>query len=317
LKQKTRRRIKGHQRVVNKAVQMYSQSISYANPPRNIMEEAQQLFRGVVSWHQRSLEEVAANTDPDAWLPKLYFGLWVFVAICVVVCTSFGVGYHYVIFKSVSGSSWLAFIGSALFLTLIELGTVFFGLALFHAIFLKTWWRSWSRVWLVLGVGVIVFFATLWSIRISTKGVSELNRSLKNREVFQSVSTALPSEVTSIDAQIAALEKANAFNQKSTWRGRPTKESLDNLKANADLQAKLLQQRQLLLESAKGRQDSLTNNQLAEAASTSTLLVDYGGKAEYGKLIGLFLIAVVAHIIRGKVQEERIAQGLDPLPKKG
>lgn len=280
------------------------------------MEEAQALFRGVVSWHQRSLEEVAANTDPDAWLPKLYLGLWVFVGICVVVCTSFGIGYHYVIFKSVSGSGGLAFVASVVFLTLIELGTVFFGLALFHAIFLKTWWRSWSRVWLVLGVGTIVTFATLWSIRISTKGVSELNHQLKNREVFQSVSTALPAEVASIDAQITELEKANAFTRKSTWKGRPTKESLDNMQANAALHSKLLQQRQLLLESASAKQDSLTNNRLAEATSTSTLLVDYGGRAEYGKLIGLFLIAVVAHIIRTKVKEEQLAKGLEPLPKK-
>jgi hypothetical protein len=44
---------------------------------------------------------------------------------------------------------------------------------------------------------------------------------------------------------------------------------------------------------------------VAEAGFTSTLLMTYGGKAEYAKLASLFFVALIGSILREKQREAK------------
>lgn len=270
----------------------------------NIIEEVKGWFHQWAELNRRALAN-AVNRDPDSNLTRMLIAFWILVGICVIICTAFGVVYHFIVFRSVSGSSIWAAIAACLFLLVVEITTVCFGLYFFDAILEKMWWRSAKRLILVLGMGTIVFFAVRWSIGISTKGVAEVNRYFKTEEAYLEAELATPPEVIAIDEKLAELETFKEAGKKSTWKGRPTKEGLDLMQANTELQRDLERQREAILAAAQSRQDSLTQLRLTEAQSTSTVLIEYGGKAEYAKLFGLFLISLIGSILREKEKSKK------------
>lgn len=253
--------------------------------------------------NQRALDSLA-NREPDVILPKMLILFWVLVFLCVVVCTSFGVVYHYAIFKSASGSQAWATIGAMLFLVIIEITTVFFGLYFFDAIFDWMWFRNVKRLTLVIGMGTIVFFAIRWSISISTKGIAEVNKTHKIKQAYTDAEFVMPAEVLTIEQQIAEAEQTIASGRNSTWKGRPTREGLELQRQGIDLKKDLTRQKEKILLAALAQQDSIRSMGIHEGIYTSTLLTDYGGYAEYGKLLSLFFISLIGSIIRENKREE-------------
>lgn len=264
------------------------------------MQEVSGWFESLVAWHRQAFLDLSSEREPDDALPKMLVAFWMLIILCVCVCTAFGVAYHYAIFKSVTGSSVWAMVAACTFLVIVEITTVFFGLYFFDAILDKLWFKNMKRLVLVLGVGAIVTGAFMWSINISTKGVSEVNKSLKSQRIFEENKFVMPAEVAEIDRQIAELEKAKNAGAKATWKKRTTREGLEVIQSNTDLHATLLAQRSTLIESAKAQHDQLQGAQLQEASFTSELLTTYGGKAEYAKLASLFFVSLIGSILRDK-----------------
>lgn len=278
------------------------QSTTFPNYPANIIEEVKSWFHNWAELNRRAVS--VTSSDPDAKLSYIIILLWIVVGICIAVCTAFGVTYHYAVFKSVSNSSLIGIIAASLFLLLVEITTVLLSLYLFDAIFEKMWFRNMKRFTLVAGLGVMVFFAIRWSIHISTEGIAELNKQQKVEKAYQDTRFQMPPEVIQIDSELAKADSIINVATKSTWKTKPTKEGLDLLQANTELKKDLNRQKEAILLSSMSLQDSIFSHKSGEATYTSTLLTDYGGKAEYAKLLSLFFISLIGSIIREKNQKE-------------
>ena len=288
----------------NRAMQSYSNSVTYPN----IMEEAAGWFSRWAEGNRRNLFKLAYRRDPDSIMDELLIGFWIVLFLAVIVTTSFGFFYHYQIFKSLSGTATVGVMASFLFLIVVEFCKVFFGLHFARAFFNMLWFKSWYRLLFTVGVGAIVVGAFHWSIFISTKGISQINNSLKSGEIYKAAAFAPPSSIDEIDRQLSELDKAKEAGAKATWRGRTTQGGIDVIKSNTELQRTLLEQRALILETERSRHDSLTVTMVAEAAATSTLLTDYGGKAEYITMLLIVLIVLFEVIIYDKNKEEEAPQ---------
>lgn len=280
-------------------------STSYANQPANIVEEVKGWFTNLVSWHKQAFLDLSAEREPDDALPKMLVLFWVLIILCVAVCTAYGVAYHYQIFWSVTGSKFWGMAAAVIFLTIIEITTVFFGLYFFDALLDRLWYKNFKRLILTIGVGGIVATAFFWSLSISTEGVAELNKSLKSKHIYEQGSFVVPPEVAEIDRQIKELEKAKAYGKKSIWDKKPTREGLAVVEASTAAHATLLAQRSTLIEAAKTQHDQVQGAQLQEAGFTSTLLTNYGGYGEYGKFVSLFFVSLLGSILRDKSKQEQ------------
>lgn len=279
------------------------QSYVIDNQPANILEEVADWWNNMVALHRGAMDRIITR-EPDDMLPRMLLLLWVLVGLTVIVCTTFGVAYHYSVFTDAAGSKVWGVVAAILFLIIVEITTVLLGLYFFDALLERLWWKSLKRFLLVALTGTIVFFAVDWSISISTKGVAAINKQIRTQEVYQNNQFALPPAVISIDSQLAKINQTIQTAKGSTWKGRPTGEGLEVIKENTQLQRDLMRQRELLLQSSISHQDSIRNNQLGGVAHTADLLSEYGGKAEYAKVICLFLIALIGAILRDKYREE-------------
>jgi hypothetical protein len=287
-------------------MQSYSQSISYANQPQNIVEEVKGWFSNLVSWHRQSFLDLSTKREPDDALPKMLVLFWVLIILCVSVCTAYGIAYHYQIFWAVTGSKFWGMTAAVIFLVIIEITTVFFGLYFFDALLDRLWYKNFKRFVLTLGVGGIMAAAFMWSISISTEGVAELNKALKHKDIYQHTQFQVPAEVAEIDRQISELEATKASGTKSTWKRKPTKEGLQVMQSSNEIHWELLAQRKMLMETAKASQDSLVQTKVFEAGFTSTLLTSYGGYGEYGKFASLFFVSLIGSILREKHKEQSL-----------
>lgn len=280
------------------------------------MEEVGGWFSKWAEGNRKNLLRLAYRRDPDSIMDELLIGYWIVLFLGVVVTTGFGVFYHYQIFKSVSGTAIVGVIASLLFLIVVEICKVFFGLHFARSLFNFLWWKSWHRLLFTIGLGIIVTGAFHWSIYISTKGISQINSSLKNGQIYQAAAFTPPPSISDIDRQLAALDDAKAAGAKATWRGRTTQGGIEVIQSNTDLQKTLLEQRALILETEKARYDSLTTIMVAEAAATSTLLTDYGGKAEYVTMLLIILIVLFEVIIYDKNKHLLPQEQPEPAGKK-
>lgn len=262
----------------------------------NIMEEIRSTFGRLSTGYKTNLLKYAYQRDPHSILDETLLAIWVLLALAVCFTVGFGFYYHYSMLQSAFGAGVWATVGSFAIFVVVEIVTVFFGLALTRLLFSLLWWRSFLHLFFLSGLALITVVGFAWSIRISTKGVAQVNESLKTARLYESQTFTPPSHLEDIDKEINRLEEAKRAGAASTWRGRTTREGLAVISENAAMQKTLIERREKEMTAARMQFDSLQAVQRAQITSTATLLADYGGKAEYAKIILIFLIVCFEYI---------------------
>lgn len=260
------------------------------------MEDLSARLARVTEGARANLQKLAYQRDPDSLLDELLLGMWALLGVAMLFTISFGLYYHYSILQNAFGIGFVSVVGSLLVFIVLEIAKVFFGLHFCRAFLSMLWWKSLYRFLFTAGLAAIVVVAFLWSINISTKGVAEVNRTLKTSTLFAADEFTPPPYIADIDAQIAELGKAKEAGAKSTWKGRTTQHGIAVIRENTELQAQLVQQRETLLAAAMARHDSIQTIRLSEIRTSSNMLTDYGGKAEYATALLLVLIVLLEFI---------------------
>ena len=277
------------------------------------MTDLNDKLNGLTKGIKSNFLNLAYQRDPHSLYDELLIGMVALLWMSVLFTLAMGAYYHYNIFQSAFGMARASVIGSFALLLVIEIAKVFFGLHLARSFFSMLWYRSLYSFLFMVGIGIIVTVAFMWSINITTKAVAELNSNIKTTKIFSTQVFDPPPSIAAIDERIEALDRAKEAGAASTWKGRTTKKGIGVIQSNTELQAKLLEQRELILSRALARHDSLQAILIAEVGSTSRVISDYGGKAEYATIL-LIVLVVLFEFIN---YERNKGEGEQPVePKK-
>ena len=254
---------------------------------------------------------LAYQRDPHSLYDELLIGKTIILYISVIFTLALGAYYHYHIFENAFGMARVSAVGSFALLLVIEITKVFFGLHLCRSFFSMLWWRSLYSFLFMIGIGYVVFVAFQWSIDITTKSVAELNRAAKTTTIYQEQEFVPPPSIAAIDVRLGALDAAKEAGAKSTWKGRTTQGGIKVIEQNTELQKSLLEQRQMIMNGAMARHDSIQAILIAEVGNTSKVISDYGGKAEYATMLMIVLVVLFEFINyeRNKAKEEAELEG--------
>lgn len=286
------------------------QSYPIKSTPANLMEDLSMRLNRVTEGARKNLQKLAYQRDPDSLLDEALIGMWLLLIIAMAFTVAFGAYYHYQILQNAFGVGMISVAGSFLVFIVLEIAKVFFGLHFCRAFLSMLWWRSLYRFLFTCGIGFIVVMAFMWSIKISTKGVAEVNQNLKSAAIFESQEFSPPPTIADIDARIAELDQAKQAGARSTWKGRTTQKGIEVIQSNTELQKNLLSQRETLMAAAMAQHDSIQAIRLLEVRNSANMLTDYGGKAEYATMLLLFLIVILELINYEKNKHETPIVGL-------
>lgn len=267
------------------------QSSTLNTKPANVMEDLNRRLNKFSEGARKNLQSLAYQRDPDTLLDEALIGLWILMIISSGFTLAFGLFYHYNIFQDAFGGAIIAILFSAAVFIVMEICKIYFGLHFLRAFFSMLWWKSLYRFLFTLLLGVVVVGAFYWSIEISTRGVAEVNKAMESQKLYQEAPFTPPPHVEQLNSEIAALENAKTAGAKSTWKGRTTQKGIKLMQSNTELQAQLIEERNAILSVAQAQHDSLQVVRKNQIMETSSMLTEYGGKAEY--VIGILLILIV------------------------
>ncbi len=272
------------------------QSYPIKSPQSNLMVDLDRKLNSVTKGIKQNFLKLAYQRNPHSLYDELLIAMVVLLFLSVLFTLFLGCYFHYNIFQNAFGVAKLSVVGSFCLLFIMELAKVFFGLHLARSFFSMLWWKSLYSFLFMIGIGVIVVVAFGWSINITTKAVAELNHNAKTTKIYQAQDFSPPPSIVEIDARLAELDKAKEAGAKSTWKGRTTQKGISVIQSNTDLQSKLLDQRALIMKQAMDRDSALHANRMAAVATTSLVISDYGGKAEYATILLIILVVLFEFI---------------------
>lgn len=240
--------------------------------------------------------EKAYQRDPSSIMDETLLSMWGLLILCILFTVGFGYYFHFQNLKTSFETPIWAAIGSFGIFVVIEIVTVIFGLALARILFSGLWFRSFLHLSFMVLMGFLTVAGFRWSINISTQGVARVNEMSKKTSLYQEEKFMVPPSVEEIDRKIAEMEAGKRAGAKSTWKGRTTKEGLALISEINSLQKGFLAQREAEMKNATARFDSMQTVKLKQIQGAATLLADYGGKAEYAKIILILLIVIFEFI---------------------
>lgn len=276
------------------------QTYNTAPQHSNIMDEIKGGLGKITNGYKSNLLKYAYQRNPDSLLDETLLFIWALMLIACTFTIGYGGYYHYKMLQSAFGVGLLSVIGSFAVFVALEVAKVYMGLVfvrmLFSGIFSRRSTAPIYRALFTAGIGFIVVMAFMWSINISTKGVSMVNASTKTGEMYQAQTFTPPPSVAVLDEQIAAIEISKKAGANSIWEGVTTKQGLRVIKDNTKLQTQLVEQKAAILTAARMQFDSAQTVTKKEIIATATLLTDYGGKAEWAQVVLILLIVLFEFI---------------------
>lgn len=250
----------------------------------------------IKSGYKTNLLKYAYQRNPDSLLDETLLFIWALMAIACAFTIAYGGYYHYSMLQNAFGVGVWSVVGSFVVFLAIEIAKIYLGLVFTRSMFSMLWFKSIYRALFTMLLGLIVVVAFQWSIRISTKGVANVNGLAKQTQLYQAAPLPTPPAVLEIDRQIAALEVSDGAAAQSKWKNTTTVPAVRLLRENSNARKDLIAQKTALLAAAKAQADSLQHLQKTEIMATTALLTDYGGKAEYVQIVLILLIVLFEYI---------------------
>jgi hypothetical protein len=260
------------------------------------MEEMRQGLGKIKSGYKANLIKYAYQRNPDSLLDETLIFIWALMAIACAFTIAYGGYYHYSMLQSAFGVGIWSVVGSFVVFLALEMAKIYLGLVFTRSLFSGLWFKSVYRFLFTALLGLIVVVAFKWSISISTKGVASVNALAKQTDLYQNSPFSPPPSVAEIDKQIAALEVSDGGAAGAKWKGVTTVPAVRLLRENSNARKELIAQKNSLLAAAQSQHDSLHTLRKTEIAATTTLLTDYGGKAEYATIVLMLLVVLFEYI---------------------
>lgn len=260
------------------------------------MEELRQGLTSIKSGYKANLLRYAYQRNPDSLLDETLLFIRALMLIACAFTIAYGGYYHYSMLQNAFGVGIWSVLGSFVIFIAIEIAKIYLGLVFTRSMFSMLWYKSVYRFLFTALLGFVVVVAFNWSINISTKGVASVNALAKQTDLYQSAPFSPPPSVAEIDKQIAALGVVDEAAAGSKWRGVTTVPAVRLMKENGKTRSDLIEQKNALLANAQAQHDSLQNVQKAAITSTTALLTDYGGKAEYAQIVLILLLVLFEFI---------------------
>ena len=243
--------------------------------------------------------------NPDILLSGFVIVFYLLIYACTALTTYYGWYYHRNAFSSFGQEIGLYI--SMTFILVGELVKIFFGKSVFKMALSGMWRKSPSRclLWIIL-IGVF-YLAMRWSYDISTKGIAEMNSTIRTTELQRTDAPSpqivlLRTQLANVTAQIKASDDAIKVGSNAKWQNHVTEDGLNIISKNSKSKQDLIKTQNSVSEQLFKLENENSKTLTGQINYTASLLAVYGGYAEWFLLILLFLVVLLDTIFHSSAK---------------